>query len=169
MRVARGTRVFAALTVLAVVAAGSAQCQGVHDARGEALRLYNTGMYQDALPLLDLVLKSKPRDIESRNKRGCIYIRMNQPDRALADFDEASRYSPFLAYDAMNLNRQFYPDVSLNRTPQAYAGAQVYPSAVTNRGVALLMLGRDDEARAAFEQSITLRLAYPASFASPSL
>jgi tetratricopeptide (TPR) repeat protein len=166
MQVGRWAWCVGALVVLAIGWGVRLGAESVHDARGEALRLYIAGRYQEALPFFDEVLKHKPHDIELRNKRGCIYIRLNQPERALEDFDESSRPSAFLAYDAMHLDRQFYPDVQVNRTPGVYGGGQVYVSAVTNRGIALLMLGRDDEARAAFERSIALRLAYPASYAS---
>lgn len=134
-----------------------AQAQSVHDARGEALRLNAAGRYQEALPLFDKVLARKPRDLDSLNKRACIYLRWNQPQRALADLDVACRDHPFLAYDAMQLNRQFYPDVSFNRTPQVYALSQLYPSAFTNRGIAHLMLSQDEAALADFRMSIAIR------------
>ncbi|MFO0954498.1 MAG: hypothetical protein U0835_25725 [Isosphaeraceae bacterium] len=60
----------------------AAGAEGVHDARGEALRLYDAGRFEEALPHFDVVLAKKPHDIESRNKRGVILLPMNQPERA---------------------------------------------------------------------------------------
>jgi tetratricopeptide (TPR) repeat protein len=169
MRVARLSRFLGAWTLLGLCASGAtlAQAQGLHDTRGEALRLYDAGRYQEALPLFDEVLRRKPRDLDSLNKRACIYIRMNQPERAIADLDQAIRYKPFLAYDQAQMVRQFAPDVQIGLPPQLYSSVQLYPSAFTNRGVALMMLGRDDEALADFQRSISIRLSPPEPRFSP--
>ena len=143
MRVKSLRRFFTVLAVLALAPPGSTPAQSVHDARTEALRLYDAGRYQEALPLFNRVLERKHRDIESLNKRGCIYVRMNQPARAIADFDAATNASPLIPSD------------------------QLYPSAFTNRGIALMMLGRDDEALSDFRRSISIRLAYPENPISP--
>lgn len=160
MRASRLTRFLSAWTLLGLLAAGAPHSRTLHDVRGEALRLYDAGRYQEALPLIDEVLSQKRRDIDLLNKRGCIYIRMNQPARALPDLNEATRYSPFLAYDQMQMDRQFLPDIHGYWFPGPYAAAQMYPSAFTNRGIALMMLGRDDEALADFRSSISIRLSY---------
>ncbi len=167
MRFARLTRVLGALALLGPCAAGRAAALSAHDARAEALRLYDAGRFQDALPFFDEVLRHKPRDLDARNKRGCIYIRLNQPDRALADLDLATRVSPFLAYDAIELNRQFAPDVHTRPPAGLVANTFLYPSAFTNRGIALMMLNRDDEALAAFQRSILIRQFQPEPPLSP--
>lgn len=168
MRVARLTRVLIAWALLGSCVVGSASAGSVHDARGEALRLYDAGRYQEALPFFDEVLKHKPRDLDSRNKRGCIYIRRNQPLRALVDLDAATRTSPFLAYDAIEMNRQFAPDVHTRPSAWLYGNSFLYPSPFTNRGIALMMLDRDDEALASFQRSISIRLAQPGPALTPS-
>ncbi len=164
MRTSRRAWVWASLVLIGPVAA---QAQGLHDTRGEALRLYAAGRFPEALPLFDAVLKEKPRDLDSLNKRGCIYIRMNQPERALLDLNRATRVSPFVAIDRAGLGRQFAPDVRLNRNPQAYSGFELYPSAFTNRGIALMMLGQDDAALLDFQRSISLRRLDPEPRFSP--
>jgi tetratricopeptide (TPR) repeat protein len=164
MRVARRARAFGAGVLLGLAGVGTARGQGVHELRGEALRLYAAGRYQEALPLLDAVLRRKPNDLDLLNKRGCVYLRMNQPARALPDFDRATRYSPFLDIDEQQLGRQVAPDVPFPLTANPYLSPQLLPSPFTNRGIALLMLGRDDEALADFRHAIDLRRAYPLSW-----
>ena len=147
----------ACLAALPVVPA--ALGQSTHDLRGEALRLYAEGKYAEALPVMDRVLKAKPHDLDLLNKRGAIHIRMNRPDLALPDLTAATNDVPFLFYDAMGLSHQFAPDVQLWRTPNLYAPYVLYESAFTNRGIALTMLGRDDDALADFQKSIAIRTA----------
>lgn len=156
MRVTRLTRVLSALALLGPCAARPARAAGVHDARGEALRLYAAGRYQEALPFFDEVLRHKPHDLDSLNKRGCIYLRMNQPERALPDFEAAAVFVPFFAYDDMQLGRQFAPDVHTRPPVSLFANAYVYSSPFTNRGIALMMLNRDDEALAAFRRAVAI-------------
>ncbi len=158
----RFSRVLAVVTLVGSwawsIAAGSAGANSVHDARGEALRLYAEGRYQEALPYLDQVLAKKHHDLDLLNKRACIYIRMNQPQRALVDLDMATKLSPFLGNDAIEMGRMTAPDVAWSWSPPAamVATAQLYSSAVTNRAIALMMLGRDDEALAEFRRSILI-------------
>ena len=66
------------------------------------------------------------------------------------DFDAATRFIPFFAYDASEMNRQFAPDVHTRPPASLWANVNAYPSPFTNRGVALVMLGRDDEALGSF-------------------
>lgn len=120
------------LLLLATAGAGVAST-GDPLRREEAFRLYDAGRFADALPSLDSVIREAPGDIEALNKRGCVSIKMNLPDRALIDLTAATRIEPSRSSD------------------------QVYPSAFTNRGIALLMLGRDDEALADFQLSISAR------------
>lgn len=144
MRFARWTRVLGASALIGLASAGAARAQGVHDARGQALRLYEAGRYAEALPYFNEVLRRKPHDVDLLNKRGCIYIRLNQPARALPDLDKVAREAPL------------------------FSPAQVYPSAFTNRGIAKLMLGRDDESLADFQRSISIREAHPEPSLSPA-
>jgi tetratricopeptide (TPR) repeat protein len=170
MRVRHGTRVIGigvacALLVLAGAGAGG---PSLHDARSEALRLYEAGRFAEALPLFDQVLEQKPHDIELLNKRACISLRMNQPRRAIADLDRATNESAFLAQDVVGFDRQFAPDVATTPGPARYLGVQLYPSAFTNRGIARMMLGEDDAALADFQHAIDLRRTYRESSFSPN-
>jgi tetratricopeptide (TPR) repeat protein len=160
MRVARGARVLCVWTTVLCSAVAAARGQPVHDARGEALRLYEAGRFAEALPLFDQVLARQPRDIDALNKRGCIYLRMNRPELAIRDLDMATNENMFLAYDAAGLDRQFAPDVVPNAGSPRFWGMQLYVSAFTNRGVAKMMLGRDDEALADFQHAVDLRRLY---------
>ncbi len=158
MRVARFTRIIGLLSAFGLGLGSSCPAASVHDARGEALRLYDLGRYQEALPLFNQVLLQKPRDLDSRNKRACILIRMNQPALALVDLDIATRVSPFLANDAIQLNNQFTPDIHYRPPASLVSNYFLYAPVFTNRGIALMMLNRDDEALAAFQRSIAIRL-----------
>jgi tetratricopeptide (TPR) repeat protein len=93
-------------------------------ARNQGFQLYEAGRYQEAIGALNRVLEKHPRDIEALIKRGNCYLRLDQPARALPDFDRVVRYSPLL------------------------------PGAITDRGVALLMLGRNDEALESFNRAV---------------
>ncbi|MGZ3434084.1 MAG: tetratricopeptide repeat protein, partial [Isosphaeraceae bacterium] len=77
-------------------------------ARNQGFQLYEAGRYQEAIGALNRVLEKHPRDIETLIKRGNCYLRLDQPARALPDFDRVVRYSPLL------------------------------PGAITDRGIALL-------------------------------
>lgn len=166
MRIARGAGVLCVSTVLGVLAAGAVatsargQSASARDARAEANRLYEAGRFAEALPLFDQVLERKPHDIESLNKRGCVYIRMDRPELAIRDLDQATGASAFLAYDAVGLDQQFAPDVVPNVGSPRNWGMHLYPSAFTNRGVAKMMLGRDEEALADFQHAVDLRRLY---------
>jgi tetratricopeptide (TPR) repeat protein len=168
MRVARRARAVGAGVLLGLAGVGAARGQGVHEMRGEALRLYAAGHYQEALPLIDAVLKRKPNDLDLLNKRGCIYLRLNQPEKAIPDFNRATRYSAFLDLDQQQLNRQVAPDVPFPLTANPYWSPQLLPSPFTNRGIALMMLGRDDEALADFRHAIDLHRAYPLQWGGPA-
>lgn len=161
MRVARPVRLFLACLFAGLISLPAARGQGGRETRDQALKLYAAGRYQEALPYFDQVLARHPRDLDALNKRGCILIRLNQPEKALADFNKATQYSAFLDLDRQQADRGVAPDVVLPLTANPYWSATLYPSAFTNRGIALLMLGRTDEAMADFRHSIDLRTARP--------
>jgi tetratricopeptide (TPR) repeat protein len=93
-------------------------------ARVQGFQLYDAGRFQEAVAELDRVLQRHPRDLEALVKRGNCYLRLNQPERALPDFDRASHFDPLL------------------------------PGAATGRGIALLMVGRNEDAAAAFQRAV---------------
>lgn len=161
MRHPGGAAVLGPTVVLcALVAAAAAPGQSVHDARAEAIRLYDAGRYAEALPYLDQVLARKPRDIELLNKRGCVHIRMNHPALAIEDLTKATNDVGFLSQDAASFARQFAPDVLTAPTGRAMSGPHLYESAYSNRGVARLMLGQDEAALADFRRAIELGRMY---------
>jgi len=80
----------------------------------------------ESLTALDEVLRRRPHDVEFLQQRAALRLRRNEPGGALTDLNAAARLSPL--------------------------ATQVF----TNRGVALVMLGRDDEALADFRHSVAL-------------
>ena len=138
--------------VLAVTIVPWALASGTNDARLTGLRLYESGQFQDAIPFFDQVLASHNRDLEILVKRGSCYLRINQPLKALDDFDRVNQYSAWSS-------RVFGPNgiISTGNTwittpiPDFYV-----PESWGHRGVALLMLGRDEEALESFRTSTYL-------------
>lgn len=114
------------LAVVLCVTGGPAVAQRTSDLRAEAFRLYDAGQFREAIPPLDVVLGRKHRDIEAHMRRGNSLLRLDQPERALADFDGVIRFAPY------------------------------FPSPYTDRGIANLMLGRLDAARGDFGRAIDL-------------
>jgi tetratricopeptide (TPR) repeat protein len=92
--------------------------------RNNGFQLYASGHYREAIAELDRVIQKHPRDIEALIKRGNCYLRLDQPALALTDFDRVTRHGPF------------------------------FPAALTDRGIALLMLGRNNDALESFHQAI---------------
>ncbi len=109
--------------LLTLLALAPAQAERTAASRGVAFQLYDSGRYGDAIPALDAVLAKHPRDLEALIKRGNCYLRINQPERALPDFDRMIHYSPRL------------------------------PGGHTGRGIALLMLGRNEDALDSFQRA----------------
>ncbi|QEH36150.1 TPR repeat-containing protein YrrB [Aquisphaera giovannonii] len=109
-----------------LVASGSPSTPAgsVNDDRDRAFRLYDAGRFAEAIPLLDRVIEAHHRDVQGRIKRGNCYLRLDRPERAVPDFEFVARFSPF------------------------------NPSAQTDLGIALLMIGRHQDAQACFEQAI---------------
>ncbi|HWE36765.1 MAG TPA: tetratricopeptide repeat protein [Isosphaeraceae bacterium] len=94
--------------------------------RFDALALYKQSRYADALPYFDEILKRQPRDLEVRIKRANIYIRKNDPMRALPEYEWVMRYNPTI------------------------------PGPYTDRGIIHLMYGRYDQALSDFQRAIAL-------------
>ena len=117
----------ASLTILLTLSCVPlAPAESTNDLRYQAFQLYETGRFREAIPLLDRVIAHHHRDIEALIKRGNCYCRLDQPARAIPDFEQAIHYNPF------------------------------HPGGYTDRGIALLMLGRNDEALASFTQAVRL-------------
>ncbi len=115
----------ASLTILLALSGNPlAPAESINDLRDQAFQLYDQGRFREAVALLDRVLARHHRDIEALIKRGNCYCRLDQPARALPDFDQAIHYNP------------------------------LHPGGYTDRGIALLMLGRNEEALASFTQAV---------------
>jgi tetratricopeptide (TPR) repeat protein len=142
MRAPTVARIIGLVTALVLAASGGAQADPTRADRDQGLLLYQAGRFAEAIPYFDRVLERHHRDIEIRLKRGACYVQTNQPSKALADFDSVNNFSRFstmvgLPYDAGPTD-------------------PYYPDSFGNRGIALLMLGRDQEALESFQQSVNL-------------
>jgi tetratricopeptide (TPR) repeat protein len=138
--------------VLGVTIVQSARAGGTNDARFTALRLYESGQFQAAVPYCDQVLASHGRDLEILIKRGSCYLRLNQPLKALDDFDRVIQYSAWSS-------RVFGPNGIIS-TGSTWLTMPIpdssLPESWGHRGAALLMLGRDEEALESFRTSTNL-------------
>jgi len=65
------------------------------DREEEADRHIQAGDYLSALSKLNQHLERRPRDLEARAKRGSTYLRLHEPNQALADFDAVLRVMPW--------------------------------------------------------------------------
>src|SRR5579883_2067027 len=124
MRMPRAFPVFCLALIISWTTPALAQRTG--EQRAEGFRLYEEGRYREAIPYLDAVLSRKHRDIEAAIKRGNAYLRLNQPEKAIADFDNMIRIFPF------------------------------FPASYTDRGIANIMLGQLEAAKDDFRKAIAL-------------
>lgn len=130
--------------------------RGTNGARDEGIKLYHAGHYAEALICFDEVLARHGRDLEIRVKRGACYLQLNKPENALADFDFVNRhqigasraFGPRGIYDP---NSTWVSDW----TPVGYPDLN-FAESWGNRGIALLMMGRNAEALESFRTAITL-------------
>jgi tetratricopeptide (TPR) repeat protein len=115
------------LTILpALTIMNPALGESTNGARSEGFQLYHARRYQEAIAYLDRVIARHPRDIEALLKRGNSYLRLEHPERALPDFEQAIRANP------------------------------IHPGGYTDRGIALLMLGRNQDALASFSRAVSV-------------
>ena len=152
MRLPRVMPIICVTIVLAATIVPRTLAAPTNDARLSGLRLYEAGQFQDAIPYFDQVLASHERDLEILVKRGSCYLRMNQPLKALDDFDRVNQYSTWSS-------RVFGPN-GIFSTGSTWRTAPIpdfyVPESWGHRGVALLMLGRDEEALESFRTSTYL-------------
>ena len=98
------------------------------------------------------------RDLEILSKRGACYLRLDEPEKALADFDRVNRYSLGLGSLRSRGDLRHAQHVAAG----SLAGNRSIGTSATiadswgNRGIALLMLGQDQEALASFQTSVNL-------------
>jgi tetratricopeptide (TPR) repeat protein len=146
MRVRTAVPAITLAIVLSITTLGTTQAAGTNDARLAGIELFKSARYAEAIPYFDQVLAKHDRDVEILNKRGICYIRTEQAEKALADFDRIIQHSARFAQSF-----GFGPIYNPNQTwlPQP-TGTPVFAEAHGNRGVAMLMLGRDEEALRSF-------------------
>src|SRR5580704_11652112 len=79
--------------VLSIATIRTTRASGTNDARFTGIGLLSAGKYAEAIPYFDQVLARHARDVEILNKRGICYLRTEQPEKALADFDRIIQHS----------------------------------------------------------------------------
>ncbi len=151
MRVARNMLGLTLTIVTIVLSAGTARAD-TRSARLEGIRLYEAGRFSDAIPYFDQVLARKGRDLEILIKRGACYLRTNQPEKALADFDRVNQHSSWFSA-AFGARAIFSPESTWVPQPSAWMS---FAESWGNRGIALLMMGRNEEALESFRIATNL-------------
>ena len=162
MRAPRIVRVVSLTVVLAVLAAGPAQGDGTSAANSRASPLPRRAI-RGGDPLFRPGAGAASTRSGGPDQGGACYLRTDQPEKALADFDRIQSHS-------LHFAGIFAPGffTAASRLPEipatGFAGEPGQP------GYALLMLGRDPEALQSFQQAVYL-WSLPGNqgrFASPS-
>ena len=131
----------------------AALARGTNDARLEGLALYKAGRFKEAIPYFDQVLARHGRDLEILIKRGACYITLDEPVKALADFDRVNQYSGWASRVFLAGEPYLQPLSTWLPTP---APDVFFAESWGNRGIALLMLGRNEEALQSFLAATSL-------------
>jgi tetratricopeptide (TPR) repeat protein len=145
-----GITALAITTCLAAAAAPS--LAATNEARVRGLSLYKERRFPEAIACFDQVLARHPRDIEILIKRGACYLQLDQPEKALADFDRVNRYGSWAS-------RVFGPAGIISPSSTWLPTPLPDPDFAENwgnRGIALLLLGRDQDALESFRISTSL-------------
>ena len=100
------------------------------------------GHYEEALLCFDQVLARHRRDLEILVKRGACYLNLNKPEKALADFDFVNRHT---ALATLAFGPRGIIDPNSTRPPLSFPDLN-FAESWGNRGIALLMLDRNEEA-----------------------
>jgi tetratricopeptide (TPR) repeat protein len=146
MRVPRIVLGLGLTIVLGATIAEPARARSTNDDRLTGLRLFESKQYHDAISYFDQILARHKRDLEILIKRGTCYLVVNQPEKALADFNRVNEYSSWAS-------RVFGP---VGGGLGGFAPDVTFAENWGNRGLALLMLGRDEEALESFRTSTNL-------------
>src|SRR5262249_45730766 len=145
MEALRVVRIAIMTWVLGMAAAFPARGDGTSAARTEGMRHYSAGRFAEAIPYFDHVVARHRRDLEVLLRRGTCSLRTDQPEKAIADFDRVNNHErPFTHSCGIDLLSPISPN------PRTVDFAESWG----NRGSALLMLGRDQEALQSFQQAI---------------
>jgi tetratricopeptide (TPR) repeat protein len=140
------------LTVVTILLSRPIAQADTRSARLEGIRLYEAGRFAEAIPYFDEVLGRKGRDLEILNRRGACYLRTNQPEKALADFDRVNQHSAWFTA-TFRAGGILFPQSTGVPQPSVYMS---YAESWGNRGIALLMLGRNDDALESFRVATNL-------------
>ena len=140
------------LTIMTIVLTDASAQADTRSARLEGIRLYRTGRYAEAIPYFEQVLARKNRDLEVLIKRGACYLQTNQPEKALADFDRVNQHSSWFSA-AFGARGIFLTESTAVPQPPAWMS---FAESWGNRGIALLMLGRNEEALDSFRTAVNL-------------
>jgi tetratricopeptide (TPR) repeat protein len=156
MRVAR----VVLATGIAIACAGfctrEARAGGTNGARAEGIKLYRAGHYEEALLCFDEVLVRHGRDLEIRIKRGACYLKLDKPEKAIADFDFVNRHQIW-ASRVFGQNAIYNPNSTSLSTSLTLGMPDLnFAESWGNRGIALLMLDRNEEALASFKTAVSL-------------
>src|SRR5271157_701210 len=140
------------LTIVTIVLSDGTARADTRSARLEGIRLYEAGRFAEAIPYFDQVLARKGRDLEILIKRGACYLRTNQPEKALADFDRVNQHSSWFSatFGARGI---LSPESTWVPQPPAWMS---FAESWGNRGIALLMLGRNEQALESFRIATNL-------------
>jgi tetratricopeptide (TPR) repeat protein len=152
MRFARVVLATSLAVWCAIFAVRESQAGGADSARAEGLKLYQAGHYEEALLCFDQVLARHGRDLEVLIKRGACYLKLEKPERALADFDRVNQGSLW-ASRVFGQNAIYNPNSTWLPLPVADTA---FAESWGNRGIALLMLDRNEEALASFKTAVQL-------------
>ncbi len=130
----------------------AAQAGSRSDARVEGLALYQAGRFREAIPYFDQVLARRGRDLEILVRRGACFLKIDQPEKALADFDRVNQHSAWTSR-VLGQGGVYLPLTTW--IPVATPDPNLADN-WGNRGIALLMLGRNDEALQSFITATSL-------------
>jgi tetratricopeptide (TPR) repeat protein len=129
--------------------------------RGKARALVELGIYDQAINCWDEVLKQDPSSTDAWNEKGNSLIQLGSYDEAIKCYNKSIELNPNNP-EAWNnkglaLYRSSKYDLAINCYERALEIDQSYRDAWTNIGSALRAIGRDSEAKAAFDRADELR------------
>ncbi len=152
MRVARVVLATGLVITSASFCMRGALAGGTNGARAEGIKLYQAGHFEEALLCFDEVLSRHSRDLEILIKRGVCYVKLDKPEKALADFDRVNRHTGW-ASGVFAPNAIYDPNSTWLPLPITDPN---FAESWGNRGIALLMLDRNEEALESFRTAISL-------------
>ncbi|MDR2304228.1 MAG: tetratricopeptide repeat protein [Treponema sp.] len=138
----------------------------------ERAELYRKGRrYEEALAdYTEVIGRGGPNLSIAYNNRGITYRLIGEPDRAIADYDEALRLSPHDAVTYNNRGNARKDKEDFDRAIADYSAAlrlnPDYALAYNNRGVAFRLKGDVERAIADYDEALHLRPDYAEAYSS---